>query len=71
MDTGPNVSLPELIEQIRRLHPSLYRELASRYTEAILAIEQDGVTSFNDNTDIDVEEELWLLRADLVKRGLL
>jgi len=57
----------ELLDRVRRTNPAAYHELVSRYTEAVLAIEQDGVASFSDNNiDSDVEEQLWLLRGDLM-----
>ncbi len=59
--------LADLLSRLERTDPAAYRELEMRYTEAFLAIRQDGVESFDDNTDVDVEEELWLLRNDLVK----
>jgi hypothetical protein len=67
VNNDPPISLPDLIAQIKQDHPEIYRDLAHHYAEAILAIEQDGVTSFDDNTDNDVGEELWLLRADLLR----
>lgn len=57
--------------QLRRAHPDVYRSLRSRYPEAFFAIDDDCVNSFFDATDVDVEEELWFLRADLIELKLI
>jgi hypothetical protein len=63
--------LARLIAEIKRDRPDVYRELRGRYVESILAIEHGQVTSFDDNTDPDCEDQLPLLQRDLINLGIL
>jgi hypothetical protein len=63
-DPSP-LSPPVVLARLKREHPDRYRELSHRYLEAFQAVERDGVLSWDDNTDVDVEEQLWSLKGEL------
>jgi hypothetical protein len=63
--------LARLVAEIKRDRPEVYRELRRRHVESILAIEHGQVMSFDDNTDPDSEDQLPLLRRDLISFGVL
>jgi hypothetical protein len=63
----PRPSLPTRLARVKSEQPRLYRELFSRYSEAIFAIEQDGVTCLEETVDNDVDEEMFDLIGELDK----
>ena len=63
--------LARLIAQIKLDRPDIYHELRRRHVESILAIEHGQVTSFDDNTDPDCEDQLPLLQRDLISLEIL
>jgi hypothetical protein len=63
--------LAELIAEIKRDRPDVYRELRRDYVESILAIEHGQARSFDDNTDPDCEDQLPDLERFLVSLGIL
>lgn len=71
MNAGHPSPLAQLIAEIKRDRPDVYRKLLSRHVESILAIEHGQATGFDDNTDPDCEDQLPLLRRDLVNLGIL
>lgn len=63
--------LARLVAEIKRDRPDVYDEFRRRHVESILAIEHGQVASFDDNTDPDCEDQLPLLRRDLISFGVL
>jgi hypothetical protein len=63
--------LARLVAEIERDRPDVYRELRRRYIESILAIEHGQLRSLDDNTDPDCEDQLPLLRHDLITFGII
>ena len=63
--------LAQLIAEIKRDRPEVYRELYGCYIESIVSIEDGLISSFDDNTDPDCEDQLPLLQRDLISLGIL
>ena len=61
----PALTLPVRLARIEAEDPNLYQELFLRYSEAVIAIEQDDVTRLEDAVDGSVEDELFDLIEEL------
>ncbi len=53
-----------LLAEIKKDYPESYRHFLHRYAEAVRAIEDGLVSSFDDDTMVK-DDELWALRADI------
>ncbi len=59
-----------LLAEVKQEHPESYRQFSNIYVEAVRAIEDGLVSSFDDDTMV-TDDELWALRDDIerVLRG--